>query len=1623
MTTSRMDMLVNARNNASGVFKEVRGDLDQLNNTAKLVSGGLAGIAAAIGVDAVINLGKAAFDLGRDAQGVAALRSSFDDLASSIGSTGPKLLESLQSISQGMISQQDLIMSANRAVVLGVTDNQQKMEQLMQVAITRGRTMGLSATQAFNDLVTGLGRMSPLILDNLGIVTGGEKVFKDYAAAVGKTAETLTDAEKKQALFNKVLAESKDMLAQGIQGNPFSQMDAALSDFRLQLGTSLAPMAGEIAKSVADALRQITVDLREADTAGFESVGQQWGYVLGKAMMDEWKEATQSGDGFKLSPNPIFVAGMEFGEAMRAGMRAADLGTADPERQEYVEQNRRQFEELAQVQERVRLLYVDLATAQADYNAYAAQTPPNLEWMELLSANMARTRDELAPLQAQLAAAASAFSPMTAAAARNAEALDDNTTSAWDAVTGWQTFGGATTTGAAAQAAAIPVVANMTEQLKQQAAAAQAAAAQLQGMYLSAVSALGATQAFNLAQSGQAELKGMEDMWVRQGIDPDKIRYLRAEWLANQQKLLQWDIDAPQRAADAANAQADALYRATEAQRSNARESLTAGEQIQAQLGNYSTRGGEAQKAFEKMGDALKTSLTSGGVSADALGEKIDGIRSKVASLIQQSLTLDVSWPGKDGAEGERRGDAINENARRLAAIANEGLNGQSWLKEFAEEAPGTYADLMLKIAEGMDARGAAQYLLGEFQAGLRPDLLDFSQIKEKVKQSLLGDMRISAMTDQLTQELVAELGVSAQQVQKALGEVTGGELGNGSGVNVGPVAVDGLGDTQGQIDSLRAQLSGLAGAVSAGPVAVGGLSEALAQIDGLRGQLAGLAGTISAGPVSVGGIDAALGQIDALRGQLAGLSGTINAGPVAVGGIDAALGQIDSLRGQLAGLSGTINAGPVAVGGIDAALGQIDSLRGQLSGLAGAVTIGPVTVAGLDTALAQIDGLRSRLAELTGGQAEADAATQGVGAGEVLVPVRLSGDLQAELDDALAALRVSLVSLPLHVSGDLQGEIDALLSAVRGGAVAVPAHLTGDLQGELDTAVAALRGGEIAVSVRAASSVQTDVDGALAALTIGGVSVPVSLSGDLQAELSAAVAAVRVDGLAIPVSIAGDLQAQIESAARGVTPPPLVVPLQLADDLQSRINAAVQAVAAGVITVAVRLDGDLQAQVDATLQAVTVGGISVPVRLSESLQADIDAVMGAVTSTSISVPVRLDEDLQAQIDAAVGMLTGGISVPVRLDEDLQAELSAATQAVTASPLAVPVALSGDLQGQTAAAVQAVTVSGLTVSVTLSESLQTDVDTAVSALALPTLSLPLRVAGDLAAQTAAAAQAVSAGEITVPAHIGGDLQSELDAAIAALQVAAVLVSVRLAGDLQAEVSAALGAVTVESVAVPVSLSGDLQTQMDALAGGVTAPTITAPVALSGDLAAELDAATRAVSANEVLVPVRLAGDLRAELDAAAQSARAAALVAVRIEGDLQAQLDAAASAANAPTITAALQLSGDLQKQLERALLAVSVPPLAVPLQLSDSLPAELAAGFAAATDGEQMVRGMVERMEASYSRLHQSGVKAGAQWGTGFMSAAETGVALPLVQLLATLVTPAVLAALAGRSSRAGAQ
>lgn len=240
----------------------------KIDGVSKSAGGlGKAGAAAAIGVGALgaafaaLQTAGAVVDMVKAADSAQRLETSFERLAESAESSASDMLGAMKRMSGGAISETDLILSANKAMMLGVADSADELSQLMEVAIERGAAMGLSAEQAFNDLVTGIGRMSPLILDNLGIVTGGEAVFEAYASSIGKTADALSDAEKKQALFNVVAKDTDGTL--DVTVSSFERLDVAVSEAKIALGELFAPAVIAGAEALVTAIDTVTEDIEQ----------------------------------------------------------------------------------------------------------------------------------------------------------------------------------------------------------------------------------------------------------------------------------------------------------------------------------------------------------------------------------------------------------------------------------------------------------------------------------------------------------------------------------------------------------------------------------------------------------------------------------------------------------------------------------------------------------------------------------------------------------------------------------------------------------------------------------------------------------------------------------------------------------------------------------------------------------------------------------------------------------------------------------------------------------------------------------------------------------------------------------------------------------------------------------------------------------------------------------------------------------------------------------------------------------------------------------------------------------------------------------------------------------------
>lgn len=176
-------------------------------------------------------------------------------LTENIGANSQEIMNALRSASKGAVTDYELMLASNKAMSLGVAKNTEEFSVLMEIARNKAKNMGISTTQAFNDIVTGLGRGSVMILDNLGITINAQEAQEAYAQSIGKTVSQLTESEKKQALINKVVADGrKELEAMG-------EIELTAVERKAQLMVSIDNLTGSIGMALLPAIEAITANL------------------------------------------------------------------------------------------------------------------------------------------------------------------------------------------------------------------------------------------------------------------------------------------------------------------------------------------------------------------------------------------------------------------------------------------------------------------------------------------------------------------------------------------------------------------------------------------------------------------------------------------------------------------------------------------------------------------------------------------------------------------------------------------------------------------------------------------------------------------------------------------------------------------------------------------------------------------------------------------------------------------------------------------------------------------------------------------------------------------------------------------------------------------------------------------------------------------------------------------------------------------------------------------------------------------------------------------------------------------------------------------------------------------
>ena len=212
-----------------------------------------------IGANQAVDFLKKSITMSAEMEGV---RKGFENLAQSSGFSR-SAFDNFKKATDGTIDSLTLMTKANNAMLLGIADSEQQMADMFDIAQRLGKSLGIDTAQSIDSLVTGLGRQSKLMLDNLGIMVDTEKVTEQYAESIGKTVSELTDQERKQAFVNGAMEEADRLVKQlGEETlttkDSIAQASVELETLSITIGDRLAPATQKVSGMFTDWVSSIS---------------------------------------------------------------------------------------------------------------------------------------------------------------------------------------------------------------------------------------------------------------------------------------------------------------------------------------------------------------------------------------------------------------------------------------------------------------------------------------------------------------------------------------------------------------------------------------------------------------------------------------------------------------------------------------------------------------------------------------------------------------------------------------------------------------------------------------------------------------------------------------------------------------------------------------------------------------------------------------------------------------------------------------------------------------------------------------------------------------------------------------------------------------------------------------------------------------------------------------------------------------------------------------------------------------------------------------------------------------------------------------------------------------------
>lgn len=260
MTVGAQDNLGEAKVAIRATLEKLDGDLKEARGRVEGAMAGIQKVAGQVGQN-MQSLGKIALGgigalggvLTGAAAGMAALAASaepligleagFASVTSRLGKSSEEMLSSLRDASGGLITNRDLMQSFNTAAALVGDEFAETLPDAMSLVRRASQATGQDMGFLFDSLVKGVGRVSPMILDNLGIQVSLAEVTEHAAQMFGKSAEELSKQEQQAALSALMMDKLNEKYGE-VPDVPmtFAQIKTSITNLKDEIGKKLLPV-------------------------------------------------------------------------------------------------------------------------------------------------------------------------------------------------------------------------------------------------------------------------------------------------------------------------------------------------------------------------------------------------------------------------------------------------------------------------------------------------------------------------------------------------------------------------------------------------------------------------------------------------------------------------------------------------------------------------------------------------------------------------------------------------------------------------------------------------------------------------------------------------------------------------------------------------------------------------------------------------------------------------------------------------------------------------------------------------------------------------------------------------------------------------------------------------------------------------------------------------------------------------------------------------------------------------------------------------------------------------------------------------------------------------------------